>query len=142
MNENVSSDNTLWKGAILPSSVVALFLIITMSVVNGRSGLLGALLASVTVIIFFSIHLLVARVSRDLDPMATMALAMFSYFAKVIFMGVFLLLVTKFTERSTVDRPSFAICAILITMAWLFGEIRSFLKLRVNLPLPKREEDR
>ena len=142
MNENVSSDTTLWKGAILPSSVVAIFLIITMSVVNGRAGLLGALLASITVIIFFSIHLLVARVSRDLDPMATMALAMFSYFAKVIFMGVFLLLVTKFTERSTVDRPSFAICAILITMAWLFGEIRSFLKLRVNLPLPKREEDR
>jgi len=142
MNENVSSDTTLWKGAILPSSVVALFLIITMSVVNGRAGLLGALLASVTVIIFFSIQLLVERVSRDLVPMATMALAMFSYFAKVIFMGVFLLLVTKFTERSTVDRPSFAICAILITMAWLFGEIRSFLKLRVNLPLPKREEDR
>ena len=142
MKENVSSDTTLWKGAILPSSVVAIFLIITMSVVNGRSGLLGALLASITVIIFFSIHLLVARISRELDPMATMALAMFSYFAKVIFMGVFLLLVTKFTERSTVDRPSFAICAILITMAWLFGEIRSFLKLRVNLPLPKREEDR
>ena len=142
MKENVSSDTTLWKGAILPSSVVAIFLIITMSVVNGRSGLLGALLASITVIIFFSIHLLVARISRDLDPMATMALAMFSYFAKVIFMGVFLLLVTKFTDRSTVDRTSFAICAILITMAWLFGEIRSFLKLRVNLPLPKREEDR
>jgi hypothetical protein len=142
MEKNISSDTTLWKGAILPSSVVAIFLIITMSVVNGKSGLLGALLASVTVIIFFSIHLLVARVSRDLDPMATMALAMFSYFAKVIFMGVFLLLVTKFTDRSTVDRPSFAICAILITMAWLFGEIRSFLKLRVNLPLPKREEDR
>jgi len=142
MKENVSSDTTLWKGAILPSSVVAIFLIITMSVVNGRSGLLGALLASITVIIFFSIHLLVARVSRDLDPMATMALAMFSYFAKVIFMGVFLLLVTKFTDRSTVDRASFAICAILITMAWLFGEIRSFLKLRVNLPLPNREEDR
>jgi len=142
MGKNISSDTTLWKGAILPSSVVAIFLIITMSVVNGKSGLLGALLASITVIIFFSIHLLVARVSRDLDPMATMALAMFSYFAKVIFMGVFLLLVTKFTDRSTVDRPSFAICAILITMAWLFGEIRSFLKLRVNLPLPKREEDR
>jgi len=142
MKENVSSDTTLWKGAILPSSVVAIFLIITMSVVNGSSGLLGALLASITVIIFFSIHLLVARVSRDLGPMATMALAMFSYFAKVIFMGVFLLLVTKFTDRSTVDRASFAICAILITMAWLFGEIRSFLRLRVNLPLPKREEDR
>lgn len=142
MSEKEASDTTLWKGAILPASVIAILLIIIMSLINGRSGLLGASLASITVIIFFSIHLLVARVSRDLDPMATMALAMFSYFAKVIFMGVFLLLVTKFTDRSTVDRPSFAICAILITMAWLFGEIRSFLKLRVNLPLPKREEDR
>ena len=142
MNEKEASDTTLWKGAILPASVIAILLVIVMSVVNGRSGLLGALLASITVIIFFSIHLLVARVSRDLDPMATMALAMSSYFAKVIFMGVFLLLVTKFTDRSTVDRTSFAICAILITMAWLFGEIRSFLKLRVNLPLPKGKEDK
>ena len=142
MSEKEASDTKLWKGAILPASVIAILLIIIMSVINGRSGLLGALLASITVIIFFSIHLLVARVSRNLDPMATMALAMFSYFAKVIFMGVFLLLVTKFTNRSTVDRTSFAICAILITMAWLFGEIRSFLKLRVNLPLPKRGEDK
>ena len=142
MSEKEASDTTLWKGAILPASVIAILLIIIMSLINGRSGLLGALLASITVIIFFSIHLLVARVSRNLDPMATMALAMFSYFTKVIFMGVFLLLVTKFTDRSTVDRISFAICAILITMAWLFGEIRSFLKLRVNLPLPKREEDK
>ena len=142
MSEKDASDTTLWKGAILPASVIAILLIIIMSVINGRSGLLGALLASFTVIIFFSIHLLVSRVSRNLDPMATMALAMFSYFAKVIFMGVFLLLVTKFTDRSTVDRTSFAICAILITMAWLFGEIRSFLKLRVNLPLLKREEDK
>jgi hypothetical protein len=139
MSKNVSGDTTPWRSTILSSSVVALFLIITMTVVNGKSGLLGAILASVTVIIFLSIHLLVARVSRDLDPMITMALAMFSYFAKVIFMGIFLLLVTKFTDRSTVDRVSFAICTILITMAWLLGEIRSFLKLRVNLPLPKKE---
>jgi hypothetical protein len=64
--------------------------------------------------------------------MATMMLAMFSYFAKVIFMGVFLLLITKFTDRSTVDRTSFAISALLITMAWLVGEIRSFMKLRFS----------
>ena len=139
MSKNFSGNTSRWQGSILTSSVVAMFLMITMSVVNGKSGLVGALLASITVMIFFSIHLLVARVSQELDPMATMALAMFSYFAKVIFMGVFLLLVTKFTDRSTVDRASFAICTIVITMAWLLGEIRSFLKLRVNLPLPKKE---
>ena len=141
MSNNQSSDTVLWQGAIIPASITALLSLIVMATLNGKSGAVGAFLASVTVIIFFSIHLLVARISRNLDPMITMALAMFSYFAKIVFMGIFLLLVTRFTDRSTVDRASFAICAILITMAWLFGEVRSFLKLRVQLPLPKKEGD-
>lgn len=135
------SDTKLWKGAIVPASITAVILIIVIGFINGKSGLVGAVLASFTVLIFFSIHLLVARISRDLDPMITMALAMFSYFAKVILMGVFLFLVTKYTDRSTVDRGSFAICAILITMAWLSGEISSFLKLRAQLPLPSGKEE-
>ena len=135
------SDTKLWKGAIVPASITAVILIIVIGFINGKSGLVGAVLASFTVLIFFSIHLLVARISRDLDPMITTALAMFSYFAKVILMGVFLFLVTKYTDRSTVDRGSFAICAILITMAWLSGEISSFLKLRAQLPLPSGKEE-
>jgi hypothetical protein len=130
------SDTQLWKGAIIPASIVAVFSLALGGLLRGRSGFFGGLLASITVIIFFSIHLLVARISRDLDPMVTMMLAMFSYFAKVIFMGVFLILITKFTDRSTVDRSSFAISSLLITMAWLAGEIRSFMKLRFQMPLP------
>lgn len=141
MSVQNNSDAQLWRGAIIPSVLTALICLIVLSIINGKSGAIGAALASITVIIFFSIHLLVARVSRNLDPITTMALAMFSYFAKVIFMGVFLFLVTKYTERSSVDRGSFAICAILITMAWLLGEIRSFLKLIAQLPLPKTKGD-
>jgi len=136
------SDTQLWKGAIVPAVSVAALSVAGATLLVGESGFVGASLAAFTVIIFFSVHLLVARISRDLDPMATMALAMFSYFAKVVLMGAFLLLVTKFTDRSSVDRGSFAICAILITMAWLYGEIRSFLKLRFQMPLPKKEEDK
>ena len=135
------SDTQLWKGAIVPASIVAAIALIADTVLKGKSGFLGGLLASITVIIFFSVHLLVARISRDLDPIATMMLAMFSYFAKVIFIGVFLVLITKFTDRSTVDRTSFAISALLITMAWLVGEIRSFVKLRFQMPLPNRNSE-
>jgi O-antigen/teichoic acid export membrane protein len=135
-------DTQLWKGAIVPAVGVAALSVVGAYLLIGKSGFVGASLAAFTVIIFFSVHLLVARISRDLDPMATMALAMFSYFAKVVLMGAFLLLVTKFADRSSVDRGSFAICAILITMAWLYGEIRSFLKLRFQMPLPKKEEDK
>jgi len=127
------------KLRILPTSIVAAACLVIATLVNGRLGLFGAALASITVIIFFIVHILVARLAEKLDPMTTMALAMFSYFAKVLLMGAFLLLVTRYTDRESVDRASFAICAILITMTWLTGEIRSFLKLRLHLPLPKKE---
>jgi hypothetical protein len=66
-----------------------------------------------------------------------MVLAMISYFAKVILMGVFLVLIGRFTDRSTVDRTSFAISALVITMTWLATEITSFMKIRFQMPLPK-----
>ncbi len=77
MSNNQSSDTVLWQGAIIPASITALLSLIVMATLKGKSGAVGAILASVTVIIFFSIHLLVARISRNLDPMITMALAMF-----------------------------------------------------------------
>ena len=130
------SDSKLWKGAIVPASITAVILIIVIGFINGKSGLVGAVLASFTVLIFFSVHLLVARISRDLDPMVTMALAMFSYFAKFLLLGAFLWALTKYTSRSSIDRTSFGVTAIALTFAWLGGEIASYLKLKTHLPLP------
>ncbi|MCX6451183.1 MAG: hypothetical protein NTZ31_05750 [Actinobacteria bacterium] len=132
-----NTEEQLWKGALLPASVVATISIILSAILAHVPGLWGSLLGSVTVILFFSVHLLVAKISKDLDPMATMALAMFSYFAKVVLMGAFLLIVTKTTSPESVNRISFAASALTITAAWLGGEIRAFLKLRFNLPLPQ-----
>jgi hypothetical protein len=134
-----ASDRFLWKGAILPSTAVAVISVIVCAVLRHQSGFIGGLLGSVVVLLFFSVHLLVARISRNLDPLATMALAMFSYFAKVLVMGALLLIVTRTTSPDTVDRTSFGISAIVITVAWLAGEIRAFLKLRFQLPLPPQK---
>jgi hypothetical protein len=132
-----NSEVSLWRGALVPAVVTAAIAILVGVLIRGTSGLWGALLASATVILYFSVHLLISRISKDLDPMATMALAMFSYFAKVILMGALLLVVTKTTSPETVDRPTFAIAALSITAAWLAGEIRAFVKLRFQLPLPQ-----
>ena len=132
-----SSETNLWRGALIPAISVALISIIAGVLIRGASGLWGSLLASATVILYFSVHLLISKISVNLDPMATMALAMFSYFAKVILMGALLLVVTKTTSPETVDRPTFAIAALSIPAAWLAGEIRAFVKLRFQLPLPQ-----
>jgi hypothetical protein len=135
------SDTKLWRGAVVPATIAAILALIIDVAIKGKSGFIGGLLASITVIIFFSVHLLVSRISRKIDPTATMMLAMLSYFFKITFMALFLILIEKFTDRSTVDRTSFAISALLITMAWLAGEIRSFTKLHFQMPLPNRSSE-
>jgi len=138
-NRVVENEQRLWVGALIPSTTIAIVALILSTILRHKSGLLGALLASATVILFFSVHLLISKISTNLDPMITMALAMFSYFAKVIVMGVFLLLITRLTSPSTVDRTSFGASAIAIAIGWLGGEIRAFFKLRIHLPLPERK---
>jgi ATP synthase protein I len=104
--------------------------------IRGKSGLLGALLAQLVVVMYFTLHLAVSAISRKLDPLTTFALAIFSYFAKIALLGLFLWLLTRYTSRETIDRGSFGVVAIVLTVAWLGGEIGSFLKLRIHLPLP------
>ena len=131
------NNKNFWRTALIPSLLIGIILIVALAVVRGSSGLWGALLGVATVVIFFSVQLLVSRISKDLEPIAVMSLAMFSYFAKVALMGAFLIIVTKTTSPTTVDRPSFAIAALSVTVVWLVSEIRAFLKLKPQLPLPK-----
>jgi hypothetical protein len=70
------------------------------------------------------------------DPISTMAMALFSYFAKLFFLGLFLWALAKYTDREVIDRLSFGVAACALTIAWLGGEIASYLKLKTHLPLP------
>ena len=63
-------------------------------------------------------------------------MAMFSYFTKLLLVGVFLYVLSAFTSRETINRTSFGVTAIVLTLTWLGGEIASYTKLRIHLPLP------
>jgi hypothetical protein len=129
--------NNLWRGAVIPAAVVAVISVLAGSLLKGAPGFWGSLLAGATVILYFSVHLLISKFSENLDPISTMALALLSYVAKIGLMGALLIIVTKTTSPESVDRPTFAISALSITAAWLGGEIRAFVKLRFQLPLPQ-----
>ncbi|CAB4842123.1 unannotated protein [freshwater metagenome] len=93
-------------------------------------------MAEFIVLIFFGIHLAISKYSRKLDPMMTMVLVLISYFAKLVILGVFLLVVVNAVPEKNLDRTTFGVVAVAITFAWLAGEVRAFLKLRLHLPLP------
>jgi hypothetical protein len=137
MSNEQSSESAMLRGALIPSFVVGIIAIGISTFFVGQPGFLGALIAQCVVIIYFAIHIGVSRIARNLDPMSTMALAVFSYFAKLLFLGVFLYLLSTLTSRETINRTSFGATAIALTFAWLGGEIASYMKLRIHLPLPE-----
>lgn len=145
MSTEKTNERDLMRGALIPTFAVGIIGIIAAALIRGKAGLLGALLAQLVVVMYFTVHLVVSAISRKLDPLTTFALAIFSYFAKIALLGLFLWLLTRFTSRDTIDRTSFAVVALALTVAWLAGEIRSFLKLQIHLPLPqakKNEEEK
>ena len=139
-----SNESLLLRGAFVPTLIVSLVAIAVSTFIQGDSGFWGALLAQFVVIIFFVIHIAVSRMTRNLDPISTMAMAMFSYFAKLFALGALLWAIAKYTDRATINRTAFGVTAVALTIAWLWGEIASYMKLRLHLPLPvtkKPEED-
>ena len=126
----------LGKGALIPASVVGLIGLIIATIAKGRSGFYGGLLAQALVVIFFAVHLLVSKYSSKMDPIGVMAMAMLSYFAKIIILGALFLIVLQNISEKTLNRAAFGIIAISVTIAWLAGEVRAFFRLRAQLPLP------
>jgi fructose-specific phosphotransferase system IIC component len=136
MSENKSNESQLLRGAVRPTLIVGAIAIALFSVFRDLSGFYGALLAQFIVAIYFVVHILVSRLTRNLDPISTMAMALFSYFAKLFFLGLFLWALAKYTDRDVIDRLSFGVAACALTVAWLGGEVASYLKLKTHLPLP------
>ena len=135
-----SNESKLLRAAFIPTFLTSGFAILISTFVRGLPGFLGAVLAQFVVVIFFIIHIAVSRMTRNLDPISTMAMALFSYFAKLFALGLLLWAIAKFTARSTIDRTAFGITSVALTVAWLWGEIASFMKLRLHLPLPGSKE--
>lgn len=135
-SQEQSNEMQLLRGAVKPTAITGLVSVIASAIFAGLPGFYGALLAQFIVVIFFTVTLGVSKLSKDLDPLSTMGLALFSYTTKLLFVGLFLWAITNFTERETINRTSFGIAAIVLTISWLGGEIASYMKLRIHLPLP------
>jgi hypothetical protein len=135
----MSTERALLRGAVFPTVVIALISIVLSTWLQGSAGFVGALLAQFVVVIFFATNIGTARLTRDLDPVMTMSIAMFSYMAKVIMLGAFLFLITTFVPESSCDRKAFALSAVAATFAWLGGEIKAYLGLKLHLQLPPKQ---
>lgn len=136
--KKTSNEMQLLRGAIIPTAITGVVSIVASFTLAGLPGLYGAFLAQFIVVIFFAVTLWVSKLSKNLDPLSTMGLALFSYTTKLLLIGVFLWVLTTYTDREAINRTSFGVAAILLSLSWLGGEIASYMKLRIHLPLPEK----
>jgi Na+/phosphate symporter len=136
--KKASNEMQLLRGALIPTVITGVVSIVASLALTGLPGLYGAFLAQFIVVIFFAVTLWVSKLSKNLDPLSTMGLALFSYSTKLLLIGVFLWVLTTYTDREAINRTSFGVAAILLSLSWLGGEIASYMKLRIHLPLPEK----
>jgi O-antigen/teichoic acid export membrane protein len=136
--KKASNEMQLLRSALIPTGITGVVSIVASFALAGLPGLYGAFLAQFIVVIFFAVTLWVSKLSKNLDPLSTMGLALFSYTTKLLLIGVFLWVLTTYTDREAINRTSFGVAAILLSLSWLGGEIASYMKLRIHLPLPEK----
>jgi ATP synthase protein I len=108
--------------SMLPSLIIGVVGTIFASVVLGSEGFTAGIFALFFVFIFLMVHFLVLIVAPRISPIRTMALAMGSFFIKVI-----VVILCLFTLNPiAMNKRAFGIIAIATMTAWLSGEIWAY----------------
>lgn len=108
--------------SMVPALIVGSIGMAIATVLLGRSGLIAGIFAVLLVFFFLIVHLLVSLAAPRVSPIATMGLAMASYFLKIVAVLLCLFLL----EPINMNKRAFGIIAIATTTTWLAGEIWAF----------------
>lgn len=112
------------RGAVVPSAVVSAVCVAVSAATVGSTGLWGALFGVALVTVFFTLSLYVLGATRKLDPVVTLMIAMALYAAKVIAMGIALIVVNLADlVGDPFHRTALGATVIACTLTWTIFEI-------------------
>ena len=110
---------TVLAGAII--TVISAF-------ISGSAGVIGAIFATVVVVVFFSAgQLTLGKVLRT-NPELAMSVALVIYLAKI---GILFVLILLFSETTLFDTKVFAMTVVLCTLVWTAAEVWIFARTKV-----------
>ena len=110
---------TVLAGAII--TVISAF-------IAGSAGVIGAIFATVVVVVFFSAgQLTLGKVLRT-NPELAMSVALVIYLAKI---GILFVLIILFSETTLFDTKVFAMTVVLCTLVWTAAEVWIFARTKV-----------
>jgi ATP synthase protein I len=133
-------DARILRGAVLPTALVGVGVIGGAYLLAGGKGALGAALAAVLVIAFFSVTALALGFTLKLPPETAMLAGVVSYLVKVL---AVMALVSMLNDVTAWDTRAFGWAVIILALTWIFAEFRTTMRRRSYIddpaPAPAKE---
>ena len=120
--------DAMLRGSVLPTVAVALVAVVVCAFVGGAREAWSAALGAALVVVFFSLSLLVMRRTAHLAPTTVMAVVLATYTAKILALGVAMVLLR---DASWLSGAALGLTVVACTIVWLGFEMRAFTRLRV-----------
>ena len=122
------------RGALIAALVVGVNAAAISTVAAGLAGLWGALLGLLMVVVFSGAGLLALHLSRRTTPTVQLAVAMASYTGRIAVFGALLALALSSDSLARhVNLTVLGICALVVVMGWMAGEIWAWSRLRIPI---------
>jgi ATP synthase protein I len=116
------------------TAVVAAVMVAVSAAVAGGKGVIGALLGTALVAVFFAISVLAVTAAARVSPQAMMITAIGTYVAKILLLIFF---VSRYSGTTAFSPRMFGLTALACILAWTFAQVIWSMRLRVPYVEPE-----
>ncbi|MYR86936.1 hypothetical protein GTY41_18790 [Streptomyces sp. SID685] len=120
-----SSDARILAQAAVPTAVVGALAVVVSGVVAGGKGAIGAVVATLVVILFMGLGLYVLQRTAKSFPQLFQMMGLMLYAAQLLLMVIF---VALFKNTTLFNPHAFAITLVVATLAWISAQTRAHMK--------------
>jgi ATP synthase protein I len=120
-------DAAVLRGAGVPAVGASAVVVAGAAGVSGGSAALGAALGAALVLAVFGLTAWLCSFTRGTSPVTAMTVALSSYVGKVVALGGVLALSGS---SGPLASDAFPLALVVVTLAWMVGEVRAFATLR------------
>lgn len=121
------------RSAAVTAATAAVMVAVSAAVAGGK-GVIGALLGTALVVVFFAISVVAVSAAAKVSPQAMMITAIGTYVIKIL---VLILLLSRYSSTTAFSPRMFGLTALACILAWTFSQVAWSLRLRVPYVEPE-----
>jgi ATP synthase protein I len=121
------------RSAAVTAAVAAVMVAVSAAVAGGK-GVLGAVLGTALVAVFFAISVLAVSAAARVSAQAMMITAIGTYVVKILVLMFFL---SRYSDTTAFSPRMFGLTALACILAWTFAQVAWSMRLRVQYVEPE-----